>query len=104
MAIYRSQKGRPLSEICSHQRLNNQVIISGTDEELIIPNGILCIEFVTTDSGDSITISDGDGNVIVSNLEEFSQDYVPLKCVGGMSYTGTAKMIKGFVLEDTNIL
>lgn len=103
MALYRASSRRPLSEMSPEFRLSNQVVMTGTDQELLVPKGAFFLEYLSVESGNSVTLSDGAGNEIVANLTDFNNDRVPLRCDGGIIAVGTVLIIKGFVLEDFTI-
>ena len=98
MAIYRHENDRALVEIPTEVRLSNQVVFSGTNDKLIIPNGIFFLEYLEPDKLGSVTLKDGAGNTICSGLSAFENDYSPLRCDGGIEIVGDVVMAKGFVL------
>jgi hypothetical protein len=98
MAIYRTQYLRPISKISPEQRLSNQVVLSGTDQDFLVNNGYFFLELLELASG-TVDIADGDGNAICTS-GGFSNDHSPLRCDKGIQLTGTVRQAKGFYLED----
>lgn len=101
MAIYRAQSynGKPLSMISIEQRLSNQIVISGTDETMSLPNGVFFLEYLEADTGTTVTIEDGSGNTICSGMSSFNNEICPLRCDYGFTITGDVTIAKGFVLD-----
>lgn len=103
MAIYKSKYRRQIAQITPEERLSNQIVIYGTDETMSIPNGAFFLEYLQVDGQGNITILDGDGVIISTGVETFSNDFVPLECPKGFTLTGDVAMAKGFVIEDLYI-
>jgi hypothetical protein len=95
---YRHQNGRTLSRISAEDKLNNQVILDGTDPSESVPKGIFFLELLTLDSGTAI-VKDGEGNTILNGVASLDQQFSPLRCDYGISITGSVKVAKGFVIE-----
>lgn len=100
MTIHRHENTRAISEILPEDRLSNQVVFTGsTGNTLSIPNGIFFLELLVPETGNVITIETGDG-LVITGVEEFSQDHSPLRCDRGVTFTGDLSIAKGFVVED----
>ena len=100
MAIYRPLKRGKIADLSPEERLSNQVVLSGTNQTLDVPNGMFCLEYLEMESGKTVTIEDGDGNTIASGVSAFNNDRVPLRCDLGVTLTGDVTIAKGFVLEQ----
>lgn len=100
MAIYRATNGRSFSQIPEEIRLSNQVVISGTDESLILKKGAFFLETLQVSSNGNVTIKDGAGNTIATGVEDFSQDHSPLRCDHGIEFVGSVQFAKGYVVEN----
>lgn len=99
MAIYKPTENRALAEILPEERLSNQVVISGTNDSLSAPKGIFFLELLQLEAGKSITIADGDGNIIATGVTSFEQEHSPLRCDKGITITGDVQFGKGFVIN-----
>lgn len=99
MAIYRSKNRRAIVEISPENRLSNQVTIYGTDEQMILKDGIFFLEFLAADTGGSVTIKDGKGEILGTGITNFSQDHSPLRCDYGIELEGDVAFAKGFVIQ-----
>ena len=95
---YRHQNGRTLSRVSAEDKLNNQVILDGTDPSESVPKGIFFLELLILTSG-TATIKDGDGKTIMTGISSLDQQLSPLRCDHGISITGTVLAAKGFILE-----
>jgi hypothetical protein len=78
MAVYRTKNLRPISKITPELKLDNQVVLTGTDQDYLVSNGIFFLE------------SSGG----------FTNDHDPLRCDYGIQLTGTVRMAKGYYLTD----
>jgi hypothetical protein len=94
---YRHPNLRALSDIPFETRLSNQVILSGTDPTLSVPDGIFFLESLIVSSG--VTITDGKSNSVVAGVTSFDHSLSPLRCDYGITITGTVVYAKGFVLD-----
>jgi hypothetical protein len=95
---YRHQNGRVLSRVSAEDKLNNQVILTGTDPELSVPKGIFFLETLIL-STSTATIADGDGTTIIAGIASLDQQISPLRCDHGIIITGAVLYAKGFVIE-----
>jgi|WetSurMetagenome_2_1015567.scaffolds.fasta_scaffold282708_3 hypothetical protein len=95
---YRHPSSRVLSRISLEDRFNNQVILSGTSPEQLVPKGIFFLEILVLSSG-TATIADGKGTTIMSGISSFTQENMPLRCDYGITITGAVLYAKGFVIE-----
>lgn len=103
MAIYFAQnvKGhKALSHIDDKDKYNNQVIFNGTDEEYEVPNGIFFLEFVSTPTGNTVTITDWSNNTVADGISDFNQEHSPLRIEGGIKVSGQVTLLKGFFLRE----
>lgn len=99
MAKYQSRNARKVV-VEEQDRYNEQVILTGNNESFLVPKGVFFIDYVEAVSGTTVTLTDGNGQTIVSSLSSYSQEYSPLKCEGGVTITGNVVMVKGFVLRQ----
>jgi hypothetical protein len=98
MARYIAPNNRQVT-IPEFSRYCNQVILSGVNESYPISKGIFFIEYLEAASGTTVTVSDGNGNAIVSGIANFDQEYSPIRCDYGVEITGELVMLKGFFVQ-----
>lgn len=99
MSIYKPSRNIPLDDQALSRRLANQVIIYGSDETLAVQKGAFFLEYLEIESGKTVTIKDGAGTTIATGVTGFANDHSPLRCDGGISFTGDVILAKGFVVE-----
>jgi len=102
MAKYRRQNLRAYVDITSEQRLNNQIVLSGNNESLVLDKGAFFLELLIVESGTTVTIKDGAGNIIGTGFESFSQDHSPLLCEYGIEIVGDVVIAKGFTIDGVH--
>lgn len=100
MAVYRPQDLNAISEITLANRLSDPVYITGTDQTISVPKGIFFLEMLIIDGSGTVTITDGNGNVIGTGVKDFEQDYSPIRCDEGVTLTGDVALAKGFVIQS----
>jgi len=99
MSVYTAPNNRKVQAI-DLDRYNDQVILYGTDESFLVPNGIFFIEYLEADKLGTVTIKDGDGTTIASGISTFNQDRSPIRCDYGVQVVGDLAILKGFVLRN----
>jgi hypothetical protein len=95
---YRHPSGKVLTRIAIEDRFNNQLVLSGTNPEQLLPKGIFFLEVLVLSSG-TATIADGKGIAIMTGISGFTQEISPLRCDYGITITGAVLYAKGFVVE-----
>lgn len=98
MPIYQTPNLRKIT-VQPQDRFNDQVILTGVDQQYLVPNGVFFLEFLEANAP-GVTISDGAGNVMANTIELVYGDYSPWRCNGGIVITGTIVQAKGFVLRN----
>jgi hypothetical protein len=98
MGIYRVKNSRALAALDTN-RFDNQVVLSGENEQILVQTGIFSLEFLEAELGTTVTIKDGNGITIASGVSSFSQDHKPLKCEYGIKIVGKVSMAKGSIYE-----
>ncbi len=91
MAIYRRTSNiRPISTITLAEHLSNQVVLSGTNPSLITNSdkGFVLIHSMEVDTGDTITITDGNGVAMLTGIAGYRAYFVPILCEKGVTITG----------------
>lgn len=100
MAIYRPFRVSPLVNISPAEMYNNQVVLSGTDPEILSARGVFFLDTLVLADGETVDISDGNDNVIVTNMIGFSSSKNHVRCDYGIKITGDVLMAKGYLIEN----
>ena len=100
MAIYRTPNRHPLANFSPADMYNNQVILYGTDPEILSAKGVFFLDTLVLAAGETVTINDGEDNLIVNNMLSFSSSKNHLRCDYGIKITGNVVMAKGYLLEN----
>lgn len=96
MTIYRPPVTKAFSDFSEGDRYSNQVIMTGTDQTMSVPDGAFMLEYLEMDSG-TATIKDGLGEQVVTGIVAFNQDRSPIRCDYGITIIGDCTMAKGFI-------
>ena len=99
MPIYRGPNNRKIT-IEPQDRHNDQVILTGVDERYLVPNGAFFLEQLESFNATGANISDGQGNIIMTNVDFVFGDYSPIRCDYGIILTGDVNYAKGFVKRN----
>ena len=97
--IYLPANNKPLV-INEKDRYNNQRVLSGTDAEFLLPKGIFFVEYIQLDTGDTIDLKDGKGNIIAAGILSVPPMYSPIRCDYGVQVSGDVLMLKGFFVDN----
>ena len=98
--MYKAQNHLTISaETIEAARFNNQVVFnsSDTNPSLIVPRGIVFIDFLQASL--PVAISDGDGDLISSSISSIDMTFTPLRVDHGFTVTGTVNFLRCFVIE-----
>jgi hypothetical protein len=95
MAVWHNSK--PIPSYHASQRASGQHILSGTDPAVSTTKGIFFLEMLQCASG--VTLTSGDGKLVITGATSFSQDQSPIRFDEGLSITGTVVFAKGFMIE-----
>ena len=104
--MYRAQNHLTISaETIIAARFNNSIILDssdngGADPSILAPKGIFFLELLVAKSGETIKISDGEGDIAVTSISEFSSDYSPMRLDKGIIIDGNIQIVKGFIVEN----
>lgn len=100
MAIYKPTNAISVSNITSGQRMSNQIVISGTNQQFIVTGGAFYLESIDVSSG-TVDVSDGAGIPMASiGTHDFNDS--PMICEDGIQMVGTVLMAKGFAVYSDN--
>lgn len=99
MAVYIAPNNRPVTYTIA-DKCNNQVVLSGTDDECLASKGIFFLEYLEATSGTTVTIKDGNDNTIVPGIASLNIAFSPLRCDYGIKITGDLVIAKGFMLRE----
>lgn len=97
--MYISNKnGRMLTSQQSADKINNQIIMTGTDEYFLIGDGTFFLETFHVVAGQTITVVDGQGNDVieVDGDHTFNQEHSPMRLDYGIIISGTVGYAKGY--------
>ena len=97
-AVYKPKTDSPLKVISGAEMYNNQRILSGTDPQLQIDNGIFFLDTLIVSAG--VTITDWAGNSIGTGITGFALNNNHVRLDGGIKITGTVVMAKGYVVYN----
>lgn len=100
MAIYRTPNRHALANISPADMYNNQIILSGTDPEILSEKGIFFLDTLVLDVGKTVEIRDGEDNLIVDNMISFSSSKNHIRCDYGIKLVGEVVMAKGYLIEN----
>jgi D-alanyl-lipoteichoic acid acyltransferase DltB (MBOAT superfamily) len=98
--MYRAQNHLTISaETIETARFNNQIVFNSgdTNPTLIVPKGIVFIDFLQASL--PVSISDGDGDLVSSSISSIDMTYTPLRVDHGFTITGTVDFLRCFVIE-----
>jgi hypothetical protein len=93
----RNQAG-PIVSYHASNRASGQVILTGNNESVTSPSGVFFLEMLQCASG--VTLTSGDGKLVIAGITSFSQDQSPLRFDKGLIITGTVVIAKGFLVEN----
>lgn len=99
MPIYKTPNLRKVV-IQQQDRHNDQAVLSGVNQQLLVPGGIFYLEYLVCEAVGGCTVADGNNNQIMAGIALFNGDYSPLRCDNGIIITGTILMAKGFIMRN----
>lgn len=99
MTIYKAPNNRSQALFDYADRINNQIILYGTNQTFPVDKGIFFLEYLETDGATTVTIKDGNDVQMTDAISEFNQEVVPLRCDYGITITGDVVIAKGFFVE-----
>jgi hypothetical protein len=103
MSSYRGESlhGNPQTSYHPSNRVTGQIILAGTDKEVISKNGIFYLEhIIVASAGVTVAIKDGEGTLIIPEIGDLDCEMSPVRCDHGIKIDGTVLMAKGFIMED----
>ena len=100
MSVYRRKTTTPLSEITTEQRVSNQIVFTGTTSDaFLVPKGVVLLELLQVETGNTVAIEDGEGNVLATGVTDFEQEHSPLLCDKGIKIIGAVTIAKASVID-----
>jgi len=100
MAVYIHSNNKPLAIVSEQDRLNGQVVLRGTDEYLLLDNGVFYLELLEAVAESTVTISDGRGNIVLSGITGYEQDRSLIRFDYGIEISGNVIVAKGYVVRN----
>lgn len=96
--MYISNKnGRMLTNSQDADKINNQIIMTGTDEYFLIGDGTFFLTTFHVVAGQTITVVDGQGNDVISVTGDHTyRDKDPMRLDYGIIISGTVGYAKGY--------
>ena len=99
MSYYNSGAPGGVASITDATKLNNQVIISNeANPALILDQGVFCLEFLKALDAETVTIVDGNGTAVLTDVANINQEHSPLMLNNGFTVTGNVTLLKGFTV------
>lgn len=98
--VYRPGRDDNFPQVSYHpsNRASNQIVLTGTVENIALPNGIFWLEQIHAAS--PVAIADGDGKVIIPAVTSLECEMSPMRCDHGIQITGDVIFLKGFIQEE----
>lgn len=98
--ILHSSNNKSLSYQNIHDCLNNQISITGENQEYYLDFGTILLFHLEAVPGTTVTISDGRGKEYASGVSGFTFDHIPLRLDYGVKITGNVSLARGYVINN----
>lgn len=96
--IYQPQTNAPV-QIHAQDMIRNQKVLAGENPTILVEKGIFFLDTLILDSGETVDLADGNGNVIATGVTGFVLNNNHLRCDYGIIITGNVLLAKGYSVQ-----
>jgi hypothetical protein len=99
MGIYQPPINKALGIDHERAKFSDTVIITGDDQELLVPKGAFFLEYLEAETSTTVKLSDGDSVEVVPAISSFNSDHSPMRFDHGIIIDGNVLIAKGYVVR-----